>query len=633
MRKNGHLLLILWGILIIITTTTHAFVRTPSSSSTTLSLLQRLTPIHSTLLFASQSSHPNNKSVVMAVLAGPPPSSAQDEQDIMTALNSVPLFESVDFESNLSSSSTFNSNPSSLIVHRYKFVKAAGMLKFLETVDNSDMNVNQNQNQNSNYEAPPQWIPIYRGEENLLVERGWSFLDPDENEPASAFDIDAANQEGLYIPKWGKSTEDINVNTLALSSLGFSLTPLSQTEIETAAAKLDVKTQNVLLYGDTDAPGIKRTHNGFDFSGSVDISVIPQGIFCNPISNLPLFSTTHLSPTTASSGWLSFRSPISQDHIQLVQPSVDSLDSRIEVICAKTKLHLGHYFGPGEGYCINAGALNFIPLPLEQETQTHKHVNAHVSSSMLMFPTSWRPLDTHHIHHLNPPMDSDISTFTLLRSTLLAYCPTETIALGAGCFWHVEYALRRLAGVISTQVGYAGGETGTTTNPPTYEQICQGTTGHAEVVQLIIDPTICIPAQLFDCFLSMHDPTKVRAHGKHAIHTGQYRSSIFVSNQNQNQNLKVQAEEALLRCAMQLQKTLSTEIYVVEGPKNKFWKAEDRHQLHDERVKRKDPKDLSTLSVYEWIQTFGRRTESVLGSSETMWLADDNDDGMARMMI
>lgn len=73
----------------------------------------------------------------------------------------------------------------------------------------------------------PKWIPLVKGEENVLVANGWSFLDPDENEPLSVLDIDAANLEGQYHPKWRENNELDDADSEPVSFLGFSLRQLS----------------------------------------------------------------------------------------------------------------------------------------------------------------------------------------------------------------------------------------------------------------------------------------------------------------------------------------------------------------------------------------------------------------------
>jgi len=195
---------------------------------------------------------------------------------------------------------------------------------------------------------------------------------------------------------------------------------------------------------------------------------------------------------------------------------------------------------------------------------------------------------------------------------------------GAGCFWHVEHAIRQLQGVLSTQVGYAGGEI--TSHSVTYEEVCQGNTGHAEVVKVCFDPTI-LPADVsLDCFLALHDPTKTRALGKHAVGTGQYRSCIFV----QSTTLETIAHKCIDDCRAQLGKELSTEIVLIPHTDTAacFHLAEERHQRHNEKRELQllldeplsSQKELPLLQIcaVDWLSKYGKRSKSIMGSAETI---------------
>ena len=190
----------------------------------------------------------------------------------------------------------------------------------------------------------------------------------------------------------------------------------------------------------------------------------------------------------------------------------------------------------------------------------------------------------------------------------------------------MEFALRRLPGVIDTKVGYAGG----TLTYPSYEDVCKKDTGHAEVVKVTFDSSVLNLRKLIDCFLAMHDPTIVRAHGERAVKTGQYRSCVFISDKE----MEKIANDALTECRKQLAKILSTEVKPLPMEAS-FWLAEERHQLHDERVKKKVGNELITLNEIDWLFEYGRRSSSIWGSSETapVEFDDSEDDGMARMMI
>jgi methionine-S-sulfoxide reductase len=462
----------------------------------------------------------------------------------------------------------------------YRFQKATGMLQLVSSPEDNDSDV------------VPRWIPLVSDMETVLITNGWSFLDPDESEPISAFDVDAANLEGTYQPKWGQQEEDAESDDLLVSSLGFDLNPMTSDEVVQVASTIrNGWTRGTLLEGATDPPNRKRTQNDFDFSGAAGQIDIPQGVFACAIGVMPLFSSIDLSSTTSSSGWLSFTRPISDDHVVLMQPESDAQDQRIEVICAKSRCHLGHYFGKGNGYCINASSLNFVKEGA-QETD----------SSLLSRIVSWRSLD-------KAATRQEEQT----RGLLLRSVHTEKIVLGAGCFWHVEAALRRLPGVVDTAVGFAGGHT----QNPSYDDVCHQETAHAEVVVVEFDPTVLQARVLVDSFLALHDPTKVRAHGKHAAGTGQYRSCIFVLDSTTMQFVK----EALQDCQSQLQKDISTEVrFLDDALPLWFWKAEDLHQRHEER-RHGVGVEISTLSFSDWLGKYGERAESRLGSSETINLA------------
>jgi hypothetical protein len=123
----------------------------------------------------------------------------------------------------------------------------------------------------------PRYIPVQIGMENVLVANGWSFLDPDESEPISAFDLDSANKEGQYKPKWGHDDAIMDESTIIISSLGYTLqhdpfeviVKASQNEGLTPQAK------KVLLEGGTDPPHIKATNNGYEFSAKT--CTFPEG--------------------------------------------------------------------------------------------------------------------------------------------------------------------------------------------------------------------------------------------------------------------------------------------------------------------------------------------------------------------
>lgn len=142
----------------------------------------------------------------------------------------------------------------------------------------------------------------------------------------------------------------------------------------------------------------------------------------------------------------------------------------------------------------------------------------------------------------------------------------QQVTFGGGCFWCVESCFNMLKGVQSAVSGYSGGHT----ENPTYEEVCTGNTGHAEVVQITYDPKVISYAQLMEVFFFLHDPTQLNRQGND-IGT-QYRSVIFYRDDAE----KKMAKEAILTS----QKSGKWEgKYVTElAPFEKFWSAETYHQ-------------------------------------------------------
>lgn len=143
---------------------------------------------------------------------------------------------------------------------------------------------------------------------------------------------------------------------------------------------------------------------------------------------------------------------------------------------------------------------------------------------------------------------------------------TETIVFGGGCFWCTEAVFRMLKGVMSVEPGYAGG----TVENPTYEQVCGGSTGHAESVRIIYDPTLVSYRSLLLVFFGSHDPTTRNRQGNDV--GTQYRSVIFYTTQEQ----KTEAEKFIreINDSNKDGKPIVTEV----EPLKKFYEAEDYHK-------------------------------------------------------
>ena len=141
----------------------------------------------------------------------------------------------------------------------------------------------------------------------------------------------------------------------------------------------------------------------------------------------------------------------------------------------------------------------------------------------------------------------------------------------AGCFWGVETAFRKVEGVVSTEVGYMGGQL----DNPGYEQVCTGRTGHAEVVHLEFDPQRVTYDELLKVFWDIHDPTTPNRQGPD-IGT-QYRSAIFTHAPEQEATARASRER------LQAEGRFAAAIVTEVTPAGPFYRAEDYHQQYFER--------------------------------------------------
>ena len=147
---------------------------------------------------------------------------------------------------------------------------------------------------------------------------------------------------------------------------------------------------------------------------------------------------------------------------------------------------------------------------------------------------------------------------------------SQKATFGAGCFWKPEFVFRQVEGVVSTSVGYMGGGVAN----PSYEQVCTGRTGHAEVVQVEYDPERISYEELLDIFWQSHDPSQLNRQGPD-IGT-QYRSAVFAHGTAQQET--AEASRAKLSDAA----AVATEI-IQAGD---YWLAEDYHQQYFEKSQR-----------------------------------------------
>ena len=147
----------------------------------------------------------------------------------------------------------------------------------------------------------------------------------------------------------------------------------------------------------------------------------------------------------------------------------------------------------------------------------------------------------------------------------------QIATFGAGCFWGVEGAFREVPGVVDTAVGYAGGKW----ENPTYEQVCSGLTGHAEVCQVAFDPDVVSYDELLDVFWRIHDPTQLNRQGPDTGY--QYRSVIFCHTPEQE--AAARASRSHLVATGRVHGPVATKI----EPAPTFWRAEEYHQRYAEK--------------------------------------------------
>jgi len=214
-------------------------------------------------------------------------------------------------------------------------------------------------------------------------------------------------------------------------------------------------------------------------------------------------------------GWPSFDEEIEGT----VKWLTDADGSRTEILCARCDAHLGHVF-EGERYtakntrhCVNSLSLDFVP---------------------------------------------DVTVVD-----------TEEAIVAGGCFWGVEYYLKRIPGVLKTEVGYTGG----TQDNPSYEQVCRGNTRHLEAVRILYDPQKINYEALINSFFKIHDPTQIDGQGPDI--GSQYLSAIFCYNEVQES-----AAQKAIAVFEKTGKKVRTQIL----PVRVFWPAEEYHQNYYEKT-------------------------------------------------
>lgn len=239
-------------------------------------------------------------------------------------------------------------------------------------------------------------------------------------------------------------------------------------------------------------------------------------------------------------GWPSFDDEIDG----AVKRTTDADGFRTEITCANCGGHLGHVF-LGEHFtekdtrhCVNSISLKFVPMDeVTPEMAKAAGIDVQMTAAQEAMPAQATVAD--------------------------ARPATDTAYFAGGCFWGTEYMLEHLDGVKDVRSGYMGGHV----KNPTYEQVCSGTTGHAETIEVVFDPSQTDFETVAKYFFEIHDPTQKNRQGPDVGY--QYRSAVFYKSEKQKE-----ITEKLIGILKGKGYDVVTEV----APAGEFWPAEGYHQ-------------------------------------------------------